>query len=479
MAVKRARTVMTSEQLDAELRDLVAEAALYGKRAEAAAITAGEPMGEGGREAPDPGELAANIRAALSEEIVIAREVGGETEIAPAEQDREIAKRGLLHIKLQTLRRIAKDLGVPDGGNLENVTDAIARELGDDREKIAKLIVTYEEEPPSERNFTTRIFQLRDGSSDLPALERRLSYITGRYVRTGIARWFIVGGVQASASLLRLDGTFRTFRADATERGEDLTLTSDEQNASARLLLRSGDPFAEVEAKGEAESRAAIAAFEGSTPLRRLGLLTPPREPLRGELATWHNQSVLLIDLLQSRFRSGHIEILDLNIAGFKTERTSRRKKTGEEEESAVRIKAVRFEGRHLLDSRPACELLSSGQHLVQLGMTVRFTADTGDEHLLPLTVKLASDHVVVLTGFGVVSPQIARELHRTATDGIRKALRSGLADPASLDRLATAVRERAGSEEEPRLPTLFVSADVDEDAEAQDPDEAPRAESS
>jgi len=297
-------------------------------------------------------------------------------------------------------------------------------------------------------------------------------------VRTGIARWFIVGGVQAGASLLRLDGTFRTFRADATERGDDLTLTSDEHNASARLLLRSGDPFAEVEAKGEAESRAAIAAFEGSTSLRRLAVLAPPREPLRGQLGSWHNQSVFMIDLLQSRFRSSQIEILDLNIAGFKTERASRRSKTGDEEESAVRIKAVRFEGRHLLDSRPACELLSSGQHLVQLGMTVRFTAGTGDQHLLPLTVNLAPDHVVVLTGFGVVSPQVAWELHGIVTDGIRKALGSGLADPAGLDRLAAAVRERAGSDEEPRRPTIFGSADTDEDAEILDPADSTEAES-
>lgn len=461
MAVKR-RPVIGAEQLDAELRDLVKEAARFGKRAEQAAVEAGESAETSGRET-DPSRLVADLREALEEEVTVAHVAGGDTEIEPGEQDHEIAKRALVHIKLENLRQIARDLGVPDTGNLDAVTDAIVRELRADKKAIAELVVRYEDEPSPERNFTSRLFQLREGSEDLPALSERLTHITGRYIRTGIARWFIVRSVDATRALLRLEGIFRFFRADAAEFEEDLTLTAYEQNAAARLVLRVGEPIAEVEAKGEAESKALMVAFEGTGTLRRRDALAPAIGPLQGHLATWHTYSVFLVDLLHSRFRDQNIEILDLNTAGFKTERSGRRA-TAEEEESRPRIRSVRFEGRHLLDSRPACELLSSGQQLVQLGMTVRFRTDGTDDYLLPLTVKMATDHIVVMTGFGVVSPKVAKKLQSVVTAGIRNELRSGLADPPGLERLARQVQQRADAEEDPTSSTIFAPEEAPPD---------------
>jgi hypothetical protein len=466
MAVKRGRPVIGSEQLDAELHDLVEEAARYGKRAERAAVQAGESAGPSGREPTDPTHLVTGLREALEDEVTVAHVVGGESEIEPTEQDHEIAKRALVHIRLQTLRQIAKDLGVPETGNLDAVTDAIAHELRADKEAIAELVVRYEDEPAPERNLTSRLFQLREDPDDLPALSQRLVYITGRYIRTGIARWFIVRSVDATQALLRLEGIFRFFRADAAQFDEDLTLTAHEQNAAARLVLRAGEPVAEIEAKGEAESKALMAAFEGASSMHRREVLAPAIEPLRGQLATWHTHSVFLVDLLHSRFRDRNIEILDLNTAGFKTERRDRGSAAGEDEESRPRIRSVRFEGRHLLDSRPACELLSAGQQLVQLGMTVRFQPDGAEEYLLPLTVKMAADHVVVIVGFGVVSPKIAQKLRSVVTAGVRRELRSGLADPPGLERLARQVRERADAEQDPTLPTIFAPEAAASDVE-------------
>jgi hypothetical protein len=290
--------------------------------------------------------------------------------------------------------------------------------------------------------------------------------MTGRYIRTGIARWFIVRSVDATRVRLRLEGLFRFFRADAADFDDDLTLTAEEQNAAARLVLRAGEPIAEVEAKGEAESKALMAAFEGTSSLHRREALAPAIDPLQGHLAAWHLHSVFLIDLLHSRFRNRNIEILDLNTAGFKTERAARGSKAEGEEENRPRIRSVRFEGRHLLDSRPACELLSAGQQLVQLGMTVRFRPDGAEDYLLPLTVKLATDHVVVVTGFGVVPPDIAQQLHSVVTSGVRRALRSGLADPPGLERLARQVRERANAEQDPTFPTIFAPEAAEETEE-------------
>ena len=474
MAVKRGRAVVSPEQLDAELRDLIEEASRYGKRAEQAAVEAGEEAWPSGRGRARREHLVSGLREALEDEVTIAHAAGSETEIEPSEQDHEIAKRALVHVKLENLRHIARDLGVPDYGNLDAVTDAIAREFQGDREAIAKLVIRYEDEPAPERNLTSRIFQLREEPGDLPALCQRLAHITGRYIRTGIARWFIVGSVDATDANLRLDGVYRFFRADAAQFEEEITLTADEQNARARLLLRASEPIAEVEAKGEAESKALMTTFEGSTSLHCREALAPEIEPLQGQLATWHIQSVFLIELLHSRFRDQNIEILDLNVAGFKTERGAR-KMAADEEARQPRIKSVRFEGRHLLDSRPACELLTAGQQLVQLGMTVRFQPDGAESYLLPLTVKLAGDHVVVITGLGVVPPRIAQGLHSVVTAGVRRALLSGLADPAGLEGLARQVSERAEAMQDPRLPTIFgpeAALTAGEDAEKGEADE-------
>jgi hypothetical protein len=467
MAVKRGKPVISSEQLDSELRELVQEATRYGKRAERAAIEAGIEATPSLREPEDPMRLVAGLREALEDDLTVAHTVGVDSEIEPTEQDHEIAKRALVHIRLPALRQIARDLRIPDSGNLDAVTDAIARELRGDKVAIAELVVRYEDEPAPERNFTSRLFQLREGSSDLRSLSGRLSRITGRYIRTGIARWFIIRSVETARGQLRLSGVFRFFRADATELDEDLTLMAVEQSAPANLILKAEEAIAEIEAKGEAESKAMMTAFEGSSSLHRLQALTPAIGPQRGLLATWHPQSIFLIDLLQSRFRLPNVEILDLNVAGFKTESASRRALANDEEEKRPRIKSVRFEGRHLLDSRPACELLSAGQQLVQLGMTVRFRPARESDYLLPLTVKLASDHVVVVTGFGVVSPQISKELHSAVIGSIRVALTSGLADPTGLEWLARRVRDRANAEEDPILPTLFgPEADATEEVE-------------
>jgi hypothetical protein len=459
MALRRGKAVISSGQLDAELRELVAEAARQGKRAEQAAVDAGVEALPGRRKAADLEQTVAEIREALEEEVTIAHDLEVGSGIEPTEQELEIAKRALVHIKLPTLRQIARELHLPDGGNLDAVTDVIARNLRCDKEAIAELVIRHEDEDAPPRDITSRLFQLWEEPDDLQGLAQRLDYICDRYIRTGIARWFIVRKVKATPQQLRLDGVFRYIRADAAQFDEDLTLTADEQNAPARLTLRVGEPIAQVESKGEPEAKALLAAFEGSSSMRRRKTLTPAMEVLRGRLATWHLHSVFLVDLLQSRFGAPDLDILDLSVATFRTERGVRRMPS-EEEERRPGITSVRFEGRHLLDSRPACELLSAGQQLVQLGMTVRFSPDGGEDFVLPLSVKLASDHVVVVTGFGVVSPQVSQKLHSTVAAGIRDALRRGIADPPALERLARQVGERAEGEEDPSRPTIFGPGD-------------------
>jgi len=456
MAVDRQIKIVTSDDLDAELRAIVNDAAEYGERAEQAARDAGKTIRRFEDKPGDVDETVAQLRHALEDEIQIAQPIEGDAIIDVGEQDREIAKRALVHIKLSTLRQIAKGLDIPHSGNLDAVTDRIARKLKADRAEIARLVLQYETEPPPERRFTSRVFQLWESPGDLDALASRIDYVLNRYIRIGIARWFVLENVQRSASSLVLSGIFRFFKADADQSDDDLTLRAEEGSASAQLRVRGNEPIAEVQAKGERESKAIMAAFEGTSECRRREALKIGTESMRGHLAGWDAWSVFLVDLLGARFRSPNIEILNLTHAGFRTD------DGGSEEANRPTIKAVRLEGRHLLDSRAACELLTRGQSLAELGMTVRYRLAPSQDVSLPLTVKLSKDHATILTGFGITEPSNALKCHAEVVAGVSSSLRHGLADEVSLSNLAREIANRASSDEAPSKATIFAPPDDD-----------------
>ena len=193
-------------------------------------------------------------------------------------------------------------------------------------------------------------------------------------------------------------GTYRFYNADAEQLDDDeYRLHADRASASARLIWQINQALVDVEAKGVGESRAMMSAFQHASGLRWNGSVSLPRRPNAGDLMSWDVGSVFMADLLHSQFRSGDVEILNLNTVGFEMD----------EQSSSARgvfvpsVKSVRFHGRHLLDSQTACELLTQGQRLVQVSALVRFKERSDSDSLFPVTLKLERDHVAVMTGFG------------------------------------------------------------------------------
>src|SRR5579862_7777003 len=112
---------------------------------------------------------------------------------------------------------------------------------------------------------------------------------------------------------------------------------------------------------------------------------------------------------------------------------------------SSRQARLVRFEGAHLLSSKAACELLVEGRALVNVSALVRFApAAPDDVVLLPLRVSLERDHVVVLTGFGTLRPELAYQLQREVVARLLASLRQPLRDEPGLERLAQRIRARA-----------------------------------
>lgn len=454
-------SVIRQEDLDDHLRRIVETAEEFGRQAEQAARETDDRIVA--RRLPNKPDLTdtliTRLREVLEDEIVVAKPATGEALIEEREKEREIAKRALAHIKLPRLREIAEDLNLPKGGTLDDVADRVVRAFKGDRAEIARLVVTYESEPPPERRFTTRLFQIWEAPDDVTATAERVRLFARRYIRTGIARWFIIDDVTQAGTTMLMKGIFRFYRADATKQDEEYTLWADPDSASARLRLRTGETSTEVEAKGDRESRAIISAFQHASGLRWRDTLPVSQRTPEGELQGWEPRSVLMVDLLNARFGSDSIEIFNLNVAGFETAPASR----DEEDSTRPSVRSVRFQGRHLLDSRTACELLVRGQGLVELGALVRYTADAENSYVLPVTLRLERDHATVMTGFGAHPVQAARDLQDLIVAGVRRSFRGGLMDEASLRQLAQEIRTRAEQDEPVNRATIFAPR-VDED---------------
>ncbi len=458
-------SIIRSEDLDDHLRRILETSAEFGRLAERGAQETDNRIVV--RRLPDKPDLSEalfdRLRDALEDEVVVAKPATGEAVIEEREEEREIAKRALAHIRLPQLRGIAEELNLAKGGTLDDVADRIVRAFRGDRAEIARLVVTYESEPPPERRFTTRLFQIWEASTDVGTTLERVQLFAHRYIRTGIARWFIINDVTQAARAMLMKGTFRFYRADATEQDEEYTLWADPDSASARLRLRANETSVEVEATGDRESRAIMTAFQHASGLRWRDTLPVSRRAPEGELQGWEPRSVVMVDLLNARFGSNSIEIFNLNVAGFETGSEP----TDYDDSTRPSVRSVRFQGRHLLDSRTACELLVQGQGLVELGALVRFQADAESSYILPMTLRLERDHAKVMTGFGANPALAARDLHDVVVKGVRRSLREGLMDEEALRRLAQEIRSRAEQEEPVSRATIFAPAVVDDDPDA------------
>jgi hypothetical protein len=449
--------LIRSEDLDERLKEILDQAAEVGREAEKAVVEAGYELGElAERPEISDEQLLAALKGALEDEVVIAHPVRGEAVIDEREEHREIAKRALAHIKLPQLRVIAANIGVPRGGTLDEVADRIVRAYNADDEEIARLIVAYETEPPPERRFTTRIFRLSKSVADVRATAERMRLFADRYIRTGIARWFVIEDVGESGSALSMAGTYRFYNADAEQEDDRYRLRAERDSASGRLTAREGHAVVDVDAKGVAEARAMMATFEHASGIKQPGAFGLNVPSLTGEIAGWDSASVFMTDLLNSQFRTRDVDIANLVMVGFET---------GERETSAARptVKSVRFQGQHLLDSQTACELLIQGQRLVEWSAMVRFRASQSDDYLLPVTIRLERDNIAMMTGFGAHPVAIARQLHEEVSRRLRTQLERGVSDITELQTVARAIRERAEDRGPVERATIFASG-IDED---------------
>jgi hypothetical protein len=435
-------SLIRHDELEAILADIFAEAPEVGRRAEDEARRSGLEIRRTPRKPTDTDSVRDELRDLLEREVIVAKPPAGEDVISERELNREIAKRALAHLKLSQLRELAEQHGLATSGDLDEVAERLGAKFAFDGAAIAQLVVEHETEPPPDRRFATRLYPMSRMPDDLTGLTERLERLAGQYFRVGIAKWLVVDRVSSGASYVRWEGTYRYYRADAEQVDDEYELHSYPDRAGVVLTARGEEPFVVVEAAKAGESNAIVTAFQHATGIPRSGV--PSVRAPEGPLFSWEPRTVFLMDLLNSRFGSPELAILNLTAAGFATPKEETVIAADDTEiTSRPALKSVRFQGQHLLDSRPACQLIDRGQALVDVSFLMRFANNT-ESAVVPVVLRFEQSHINVMTGSGAVAPALSRAAHDLVVRGVGQSLANGLRDEQSLRQLAGAVHDRA-----------------------------------
>jgi len=401
------------------------------------------------------------LHAYLADEIVPAIEQEGDTGIRVSEAEHEQVKRALAHLKLGVLRDIARQRGVDAAGDLDLVTGRIGYALNWDREAVARLILDHTEESPEvATGHSTRVFALR-GELSVDEVADRLSYVSGRYIRTGIARWFVFEDSRLVPPLLRVEGAVEAFRAEARELDDSPFLDATPTRAEVEIELSSDSNVALVHGASAQNARGSLTALSTAAKVEHPDYV--PRAELNAGVLPGriHPTSFFMLDLVYSRLRGSLFRERNPILARFRFSKSDEE----EQDQSGTRkprLRAVRFDGEHLLDSREACSLLwLEGRPLVDLTVRVQARGD-GDENWgrFPVRITIETDHVAVSTGYGSASLDRSQEVHRASVAAVQSALIGPEPDWERLNAVEAHIEKVATSETPPETAELLADLD-------------------
>lgn len=381
------------------------------------------------------------LRQILEDEIVPATAEVPVRAIMDWEYHQELIKKALVGLKLPALRDIARSQQLVATGGREALATEIGRYYHWDDEEIARLILENEEEPPTERGWTDRMFPVRD-ISRFQYITDRMGYVLNRYIRIGIARWFVFDRVEVQDENLVVAGTVRSYQARVIvdeENNPELNAIPSEHAATA--LVSAEDNIVRIRNASAADARGLVRAIELAARIEPLGYV-PMRGQANGSTVGFDRTALFMLDLLAHRLPASGLRNLDLTVARFKVGEER------DEDEGPARptLKAVRFEGRYLLDSAPACKLLAEeSRALVDVSLRVSSPprAD-GEAGRFPVRIANEGDHMLVTTGYGGDHPELFPIVHRALLGAVEDEMKHGFVSVERLQELCNRIRLRA-----------------------------------
>lgn len=418
---------------------------------------------EGKSVTPFPGareELERQLRATFEDEIVAVSQSqsGGIEEL---EVQREIAKKALVGLKLATLKKIARENGALIGGNLEDLATRVARLYDWDQRQIAKLILANEEEPSIERAHIARLFPL-EGGYDLDEARERLDVVTGRYIRIGVARWFLFQQLRERPDALEVSGVFKTYQASVDAVSDVASLSALPHDADAHIIL-DGSPVLQISEASATPSKAAVLAFGIISGTQSKGYI--PLADMNSEAArsSLHPTSELLLDVIFNRIMKSELRDVNLTVARFSVTDRTEFSSVGLVGERRPELKAVRFEGAHLLDSIDTCRLLTLDRRpLVEVSFQTSVRGEAGHvKGRFPVRLSVEKDHIAVQTGLGSGEHELSLSVHKKVIEAVRANLENGTLDSDRIDQLFDRMQARAYAQQPPEKADI-LGADED-----------------
>lgn len=460
------KPVLRDEDLAAALAQLREGLADAGARlAEATAASPGDsrpPVA-----VPDLSDRAEQaLRELLEEETYALVEPDGPRGIAANELHHELLKKALVSLKTAVLKDIARSRGMDPENRLDDLARQVAASYQWDETAIARLLLDYAEDPPQTLGGpTTRVFPLKD-PIDIARIADRLSYVDGRYYRTDIAKWFTFEKYQRVGTVLKVSGSVQTYRAGVDPVAGD-RLKAEQDLSRASLDVSEGSRTARVhDATNASAARSMMAAFRVATTAQALNYVPNSGSGADIRPRALHPTTEFVLDLVVHRLQGRLFRQRDPILARFRLTRAEAGATTDHEPERRSRkptLRAVRFEGKNLLDVPAACTLMwTEGRPLVDLTLEVAVTAADDDPVVLtriPVRLALERDHVLVATGLSS-DPKMMALVHRAAVDHVEQAIAEGVpADKRA--RLARIIRERAENPD-PEADAKLLDDDAD-----------------
>lgn len=404
--------------------------------------------------------LIEDLMLELEDEIISAVATSPTGGILPRDLNHELMKKALVGLKAPALRRLAQSVHLPTTGRMESVATRIAEHYAWDSEQIARAILEAEGrlQPTTTHGHHDRLVPL-ETEPDLNYVIDRLNFVIGRYIRTGVARWFVFDRLDGDREHLQLSGSVQTYRAFVDETGDTPTVGASPSERHVDISLDAGSAIARVRRGSAFDAKTAMDALTigSNNSVRRAGFV--PMRSIRG-LGPWtltiDRVTLFMLDLLNARLREQGLRGFDMKVARF---RLSESGANEEEEVQAPSLEAVRFEGRHILDSTEACRLIASeGRSLVGLSLSAMVARRPGEEDArFPLHVALDDWSVALTTGFGSTLPELSVSAHQALIEAVTSEIRDGVSDVESLNSLAERITDRATSPSIPERADLWA----------------------
>jgi hypothetical protein len=387
----------------------------------------------------------------LRDEIAVVGRFEGDDGIADTEREREIAKGALAVLRKDELQRAASDLKLPKSGNKIDLLNRLVDHLDANPHEVARLISSVERSPSEGRRHAARLF-LFDSLPSPDALIETLKPFEERYVRTDLARWFVLEDVEPGDGVITAKGKLRTYDIDVLPQ----TLDAHQRNSSVELQIKAGESVLHAYSRLEPESMAAVGAFAlfvDEVPLSPLERVTA--RPTWGATAAVDDQTAWLIGLLLGLLEDPNMTLEDVTSASFERPR-------GEGApvgRGVPYVASTRLRGQHVLDSQSASRHLASAERLSGVTAMVRFKR-TNEESFVSLPVRLAvaPAYVAVMTGFGAAGVEESRRLHRRLEDYVVRQLEEPVTDlQGRVDAVLDAMLGRANASQPPDTADLFA----------------------